>query len=245
MNTLTRFHKRITEKSNDPSAAPVLIVALGDSVTQGMTAHGEQTHDDVYHARFKWMLERWYPQSTFSVINAGVSGQTATGALALLERDVIRHQPDLTLISFGLNDAWGGSDKVNEFASALTTLVERIQNETASEVILLTPTFMNKADNPRVHLVHRHLIGGMAELQNSGTLAAYAEAVRSVAQQLAVPCADVYRAWEALAAQGTNTDELLANGLNHPTAEAHEIAAEALIQIVLGETQEPNHDRTM
>ena len=235
MNTLSRLHKRIAEKANDPSAAPVLIVAFGDSVTQGMTAYGEQTHDEVYHARLKWMLESWYPQCTFSVINAGVSGQSATGALALLERDVIRHQPDLVLISFGLNDAWGGLEKVGAFADALTQSVTRIQNETKSEVILLTPSFMNKADNPRVHLVHRHLISGMAEIQNSGTLAAYAEAVRQVAQQLAVPCADVYRAWEALAEQGVDTDAMLANGLNHPTAEAHEIAAEALIRIVIGE----------
>jgi hypothetical protein len=32
---LEHFLRRIEEKAKDPSAAPVLIVALGDSVTQG------------------------------------------------------------------------------------------------------------------------------------------------------------------------------------------------------------------
>ena len=59
-----------------------------------------------------------------------------------------------------------------------------------------------------------------------------AEAVRQVARELNVPVADVYAEWERLAADGTNTDDLLANGLNHPTAEAHAIPAQLLLQLM-------------
>jgi hypothetical protein len=54
---LERFHQRIHEKSTDRSAAPALIVALGDSVTQGIGGIDELYHDDVYHARLKRKLE--------------------------------------------------------------------------------------------------------------------------------------------------------------------------------------------
>lgn len=229
---LTRFHQRIAEKAADPSAAPVLIVAFGDSVTQGMTELGKQSPDGVYHARLKRMLEAAYPASTFSVINAGQSGQTAAGALATLERDVLRHQPDLTLIGFGLNDAWGGNAGLRAFGESIGTMLSRIANETRSDVIVLTPSFMNKADNPRVAPEHRGLVEAMANVMNSGMLAHYAQAVRDVAHAHYAPLADVHAAWQVLAESGIDTDAMLSNGLNHPTAEAHQITAELVMAIV-------------
>ena len=239
--SLNHFHRRIIEKTNDATAAPVLIAAFGDSVTQGMTALGQQTHDRVYHAQFKRSLELYYPDCTFSVINAGASGETATDALKRLERDVIRHQPDLTLIAFGLNDAWQGLPGLAGFKAALMTLVRRTQAETHSHVMVLTPSFMNKAvdavHTARVAPEHQGLIVGMAAIQNSGTLAAYAEAIREVARACDVMCADVYAEWEGHAAGGVNTDMWLANGLNHPTEEAHQIAADLLTEWVLKANQ--------
>ena len=233
---LSHFRRRIIEKTNDAAAAPVLIVAFGDSVTQGMTALGQQTHDGVYHARFVRGLNARFPNCTFSVINAGVGGQTAPGSLQRLERDVIRHQPDLTLVAFGLNDAWQGLDGLGDFRTALTTLVERTVSEAHSDVVLLTPSFMNKASDAahakRVAPEHQGLIAGMAAIQNSGILAAYAQAIREVAAQCGVACADVYRAWEDQTAAGVDTDTLLSNGLNHPNEAAHQIAASVLLAVV-------------
>jgi acyl-CoA thioesterase I len=235
--SLNHFHRRIVEKINDAAAAPVLIVAFGDSVTQGMTVLGQQTHDRVYHTQFKRSLELYYPNCTFSIINAGVSGQTAADALKRLDRDVIRHQPDLTLIAFGLNDAWQGLPGLVGFKTALTTLVRRTQAETHSDVMVLTPSFMNKAVDAahaaRVAPEHQGLIAGMAAIQNSGTLAAYAEAIREVAEACDGVCADVYAEWQRNATGGVNTDVWLANGLNHPTEEAHSMAADLLMRWVL------------
>ncbi len=230
--SFTHFYQRIKEKTAQPHAAPVLIVAFGDSVTQGMTELGVQESDSVYHARLKRMLEAAHPLATFSVINAGQSGQSAPGALASLERDVLRHQPDLTLISFGLNDAWNREDGLAAFTDALAVMYKRIRAETHSDIIALTPTFMNKADNARVAAEHRNLVQGMADIMNSGALSAYADAVRATARSHNVRVADVYAAWEHRAANGVDTDRLLANGLNHPTGEAHAIAADVLMQLI-------------
>ena len=229
---MERFHRRIQEKSINPWEPPVLIVAFGDSVTQGMTAFGEQTHDAVYHARFKRLLEAQYPLGTFSVINAGVSGQTAPGALSLIDRDVIRYEPDLVLVAFGLNDAWNGPGGVEMFVDAMNIVVSRLRSETESDVILLTPNFMNTREPNEATGEEVAAFRASASLQNDGVLAVYAQAVRDVAREHSVPCADVYRAWEDLAARGENTDSMLSNGMNHPTPDAHAIPAELLMRIV-------------
>jgi lysophospholipase L1-like esterase len=230
---LERFHSRIHEKTNNPHAAPVLIVAFGDSVTQGMTALGRQEPDAVYHARLKRALEAAFTLCTFSVLNAGQSGQTAPGALASLDRDVLRHQPDLVTISFGLNDAWGGVDGLPRFRAAVEDMITRVRTETESDVLVLTPTFMNRADNSRVAPEHRQLVEPMAQVMNSGMLARYAQAVRDAAAAHGAPCVDVWAAWQALADAGVNTDDLLSNGLNHPTGDAHDIAAQLLAKSIL------------
>ena len=229
---MNHFHRRIQEKADNPWEPPVLIVAFGDSVTQGMTAPGEQTHDAVYHHRFKRLLEARYPLSTFSVINAGVSGQTAPGAQALLERDVIRHQPDLTVVGFGLNDAWNGFSGLAMFVDAMNAIVRQIRAQTQSDVILLTPNFMNTREPSGRTVEELSAFRASAGLQDGGVLAAYAQALRDAAQAQHVSCADVYSEWEDRAASGVDTDSMLANGMNHPTEDAHSIPAELLIRIV-------------
>lgn len=210
----------------------MLIVAFGDSVTQGLTVGGEHLHDEVYHARFRRLLERRYPQSTFSVINAGVAGQTACGAVSLVERDVLRHQPDLTLIALGLNDAWNGEEGLADFAGCLSTIIERVQRETTSDLVLLTPNMMNTSADGVANRDDRRACEASAVLQNRGVVGLYAQVVRDLAIRFDVVCADVYAAWSAHAETGTDTNAWLANHMNHPTAEAHAIPASLLMKLV-------------
>ena len=95
MQDLARFRQRIREKAVDPSAPPVLIVALGDSVTQGFMEERRFDFEAVYHHRLKQLLEARYPQTTFSVVNAGCGGESLPGGARRLDRDVLRHQLDL------------------------------------------------------------------------------------------------------------------------------------------------------
>ncbi|MFN7985168.1 MAG: GDSL-type esterase/lipase family protein [Vicinamibacterales bacterium] len=211
----------------------MLIVAFGDSVTQGLTVDGEHLHDEVYHARFRRLLEGRYPQSTFSVLNAGVAGQTACGAVSLVDRDIIRHQPDLTLIALGLNDAWNGPDGLPDYVGCLSTIIERVQRETASDVVLLTPNMMNTRTHAGASRDDRGAFEASAAIQTRGIVAAYAQAVRDLAVRFDVACADVYAAWSAQADAGTDTDAWLANHMNHPTAEAHTVPAALLMELVV------------
>ena len=214
------MHSRITEKTANVEAAPVLIVAFGDSVTQGFTNHATIDHEHVYHNRFKRALEMAYPLATFSVINAGDAGEMAAKAIPRLERDVLRHNPDFVIVGFGLNEAAGGADHVGGFEAALETMVERIRLHTRADLVLLTPNFMLRELNSNIHPNEASYAAGFQAHQRGGVVAAYAQSIRAIGQRLDVLVIDVYAVWEKALAGGLNTDDWLANGLNHPTGKA-------------------------
>jgi len=230
---LSRFHERIAEKAKDQFAAPVLIVAFGDSVTQGCMELNVYDFEGVYHAQLKRLLEKTYPLSTFSVINAGASGESAEGAMKRLDRDVIRHQPDLILLAYGLNDTCAlGRERMGEFVKTIETMISRFRAETPADLIVLTPPMMATHDNDKVHAEHRQYVTLMTDIQNSGVLADFAEALRQVGKRNNVAVADVQAAWKKLQDQGTDITPFLTNGLNHPNAEMHRVAAEIILNTI-------------
>lgn len=242
MSTLAHFSQRIADKSNDyQSGGPILIVAFGDSVTMGATVSGTLIPDDVYHQRLKRMLEREYPKAIFSVINSGIGGENAAQGLRRLDRDVLRYQPDLVIIGFGLNDATGHPEDTDDYEKHLANMIEQIREKTSADILLLTPNFMNSRAETECcdsTLTDRFmdLSKRFSAIQNAGQLAHYAAAARKVAQRYSIPVADVYRQWQNIADSGVDTMTLLANRLNHPIPSAHQIAADAIFNIVTGKT---------
>jgi lysophospholipase L1-like esterase len=230
---LSHFHQRIAEKARDQFAAPVLIVALGDSVTHGCMELDVYDFESVYHAQLKRLLEKTHPSSTFSVINAGSWGDLSAGGLKRLERDVIRHQPDLILLAYGLNDACElGRERKSEFVKNIETMISRFRKETSADVIILTPPMMLTHDNDKVHAEHRQLVTRLSGIQNGGVLAEFAEALRQIGRRNQIAIADIQAAWKKLQDQGTDITLLLANGLNHPNSEMHRVAAEIILNII-------------
>ena len=233
--SLGRFHRRIIEKTSNRSAAPVKIVAFGDSVTQGIGPVDVIYHDCVYHRQLLYRLERRYPLCTFSTINAGVDGESAYGGLLRLDRDVITHQPDLLIVAFGLNEAVSsGRAGLDAYSDQLATIIERTRSDTSADIVLMTPNFMVSRHNDRVADCHAALTDTFIIVQSSGLLEAYADRVRSVGARHDVPVADLYAAWQALADRGVDTTAMLANGLNHPNEEGHALAADVLWKLIGG-----------
>lgn len=231
---LGRLIARVTENSADDRARPITIVALGDSVTMGCMADGEFDFENVYHARLKRMLQERYPGVVFNVINSGVAGDTAAGALSRLERDVLRYSPDVVLVSFGLNDSAAGPMGVFSFKRSIGAIFNRLTTQVVTDVVVLTPNFFNTRDNDRVSEKHRQqgLHQTFMERQQRGVLKAYAQALRETAYRADIDVADVYMVWQRLQEAGVDTTAMLANGLNHPTAEAHRIPAELLLALI-------------
>lgn len=79
------------------------IVAVGDSLTAGYGV----PETDAYPAR----LERKLNEAGYKwrVVNAGISGETSTGALARMDW-ILKLQPDIVILETGANDGLRGQD---------------------------------------------------------------------------------------------------------------------------------------
>ena len=231
MSNLSRFRYRIEEKRTKTSVAPVLIVALGDSVTQGCMEHGRIDHEGVYHNCLKRMLEEKHPDTTFSVINAGVGGESAPGGLARLERDVTSHHPDLVIIAFALNDACSRQlPGLEDFKNTIREMIKRVRETTEAEVMLLTPNMMITRMNDAIADCHQHLAKPFMHVQSSGILDAYVQALRDIAAEMDTALTDVYAEWRAREAKGEDITAKLCNGLNHPSADMQFVTAKLIMK---------------
>ncbi len=118
---------------------------LGDSIT-----HGGRFHSIVYD----YYLTR-YPERTIRFVNAGVSGDSAGGALGRLTEDVVDKKPTSVAVMFGMNDVNRGSyvadpdaqkksvqqGALDGYKKNMEALVGRIRSEAAEPSLLfVTPS---------------------------------------------------------------------------------------------------------
>jgi acyl-CoA thioesterase-1 len=78
-----------------------LIVALGDSLTAGLGVDGRDAWPAQLERRLRAAGFRW------RVVNAGVSGETSSGARARLEA-LLRKNPEIVVLATGANDGLRG-----------------------------------------------------------------------------------------------------------------------------------------
>ena len=124
------------------------------------------------------------------------------------------------------------SEGVPNFRARLVQMATQIQCSGAAAV-LLTPNMMPLRDNGHVDPKYA---GGLSEFtrrQTTGLLARYADAVREAGQASRTPVADVYAEWIRRSEAGEDMTAHLANGLNHPDAYGHQIAADLLFRVLL------------
>ena len=122
-----------TTKSEQPATstaqqAPLTILALGDSLTEGLGVD----KDDNYPAQLEDRLQAMGYDNA-KVINSGLSGETSTGLVNRLDW-VLQTKPDVTILTIGANDAIRGIDVATVEAN-IRTAVKRLQDN-GSIVIL-------------------------------------------------------------------------------------------------------------
>ena len=216
MNPKNAFVARTIEALRKSSAMAgsqsVVYVALGDSVTAGWLEHGILDSDAAYPALFRRRLAGLFPHAMISVLNAGLGGENTNGVLARLDRDCLRHDPRIVTVCLGLNDARHGPDGLPLFAENLSLIVRRVREESAADVLLLTPNTRGDA------------------LQDDNTLADYVRTIRAVAREQNVGLADVHAVYQGWIRAGAAPADLLSNRVSHPTREGHGIFANRLIE---------------
>ena len=209
---------------------PITIVAYGDSVTHGAFNEGEIDYEAVYWNILKKKLNAKRNYVPVNVICAGIGGLTAQESLPRLESQVLAHSPDLVIVCFGLNDVNG---ELETYLNSLREIFTKLKRS-GTEVIFMTPNMLNTyvAEDTAPHLVD--YAGITANVQNNGRMDNYMSSAVALAQDLGVTVCDCYSDWKELN-KTKDTTMLLANRINHPTREMHELFANRLLQAIFDE----------
>jgi len=218
-----------------PVPKPGGIIMFGDSTT----AERPGSVQKVYSVRVNEALQGI--GSSLSVHNAGIGGNTTRDALKRYSNDVLRHQPRLIVMQFGINDsavdvwkkppATESRVPLTEYLANLRTLITTAHQQHA-KVILMTTNPLRWT--PRLKEMYgRPPYNVEAEDGfESATLQGYNDALRTLAVEMKVPLVDVHAAYSAFAAKRQTTlDSLLPDGM-HPGDLGHELVAELLVPAI-------------
>lgn len=209
---------------------PITIVAFGDSVTHGALTGGEINYETVYWNRLKKKINERRNYVPVNVINAGIGGITAKDSLERMQSQVLKHEPDLVIVCFGLNDVNGTLENyLNSLETIFKACIER-----NIETIFLTPNMMNTyvAEGTEEQFIGYAAV--TAKMQNEGKVDEYIYAAAELAESLGVKVCDCYSKWKELS-KTEDVTLLLANRINHPTKEMHELFAAELYKVIFDE----------
>lgn len=209
---------------------PITIVAFGDSVTHGAVAFGEINYETVYWNRLKKKINTLRNYVPVNVINAGIGGITAKDSLARMDKQVLAHNPDLIIVCFGLNDVNG---TLEDYLESLKEIFSKSQ-KSGADVIFMTPNMLNTTVTSDTSEEFYDYAIKTAGMQNEGRMDLYIDSAIQLAENMGVTVCDCYRKWKKLS-ETQDITYLLANRINHPTKEMHELFAESLFETIFEE----------
>jgi len=232
------LHKGEIPVFTPPPAAvpkPNGIIMFGDSTT----AMRPSSVQKVYSVRVNEALQSI--GSSLAVYNAGIGGNTTRDARKRFANDVLRHQPKVIVMQFGINDAAVDVWKKPPATAPRVPLAEYVENlrsmiaearQQKARVVLMT-TNPIRWSNKLKDMYGRPPYRPEAEDGfDAPVLAGYNEALRKLAQELNVPLVDVRTAYPGFAAKHKTTiDGLLLDGL-HPNDLGHQLVGELLVPVI-------------
>lgn len=193
----------------------VRIACLGDSITAGYfesreKMHGIRSEVDAYPYKLKQMLNNVRKDCNVEIVNAGIGGNTAKDGLERLEKDVLCYQPDLVIVSFGANDVY---HEKRCYLMSLKGIFTELNRRNIPAIFLAPAMFNTKV----VSDILTDIAEKTAEMENAGVLADYFSSAVQLAIEYRIAVCDCYTRWKHLNALGVDTNQLLANGINHPS----------------------------
>jgi lysophospholipase L1-like esterase len=191
---------------------PVTIVALGDSNTCNhiFTAGAKQ-----WPELFATELQTQCDSQQVTLINRGICGDTAQQGLSRLQRDVLRFDPDLVIVTFGTNDA--NKEVVDTYLPSLRSIVRQCTDR-GSVVLLKTITPILESQPTPAHL-----------WLNDTRHQEVVEQTVAYARQEGVPCIDIYNLWRDKEREGTLGMARLMFDEVHTNSAGHRLVARMLL----------------
>ena len=205
---------------------PLRIVALGDSITNGVGLAGVTEADTFRDVLRRELAERLGRK--VEVRNAGVNGDIVTLAIGRLKRDVLDHKPDVVTVMFGGNEAGYYRPETNgfadtprvglkEFKATTARIVDRLRAERITVVLMTCPPMTERYGGMHLEPYRKHGINFLVR--------DYAQAMRDVAAEKRVELVDVYRAFQ----KSPDGPDCFPDGL-HPDKRGHRVIADLLVQ---------------
>lgn len=201
----------IMGKKRDYRSSPFRVaVALGESTTAGGTA----TTPELSWVSLLADLINEHQVEPVRMINNGIGANLISprspayqasrhpSALERYQEHVIAYDPDLVLVSYGFNDARGGTP-LGQFLEDLRHLVLDIKRQTGAVVVLVNAYFLTAFD--------RHAPYDQADV---AVLQGYNSGMKQLAAECDVVLADVFAA-EGQAPWMIDTDGVHPNNLGH------------------------------
>ena len=177
-------------------------LVFGDSISTGAEA---STLENTYFGRFAREIERQYGVAV-EVINASVGGDTSEDGLKRMEKDVLGHDFQLVTVAFGMNDQ-------NKYGNVLPITPIKFAQNIEKILSLLSPKVPALLVSPCMPNLNWYY--------SSGRMSEYVEQLSRIAKSRELPFADVCALWKSELESGKTADDLLANGINHPTDYGH------------------------
>ena len=229
-------------RENLQAEGPINVVIFGDSVSHA-AFNGYHDYESVYWNRLKKKLNATRAYMPVNMICAAIGGTSAHASLERLDSQVLKHEPDLVIVCFGLNDVNGEYDR---YVNSLREIFERC-HAAGVEVIFLSPNMLNtyvaEDTSPDVYEYAKKT----AVMQNEGRMDKYIFGAMDLAREMGVAVCDCYSIWKERAKRGEDVTMLLSNRINHPTEQMHEIFAEELYKLIMseGSDEQGEHDSGM
>ena len=203
------------------------VCIIGDSIT----------HGGMYPANMYLFYATRFPDRASQLVNCGISGDTAAGAVRRLDWDILVRKPAAATVLLGMNDAGlkfyanneadeksksARKTAIEQYAANLTNLVDGLRKANI-RVTLLTPTiYEQNADTGTAN----HF-GYNDALRNCG------EEVKKIAQKFDLPVIDVHAAMDAINCAAQKDDPkftLVGRDRVHPGAVGHMVIAYVLLK---------------
>ena len=223
--TLEFFAKKFAEKKSVGALKEFLeskrggtlnYTVFGDSISTGCES---STYEKAFFSLFKDAIEKKY-DIKINMTNCSVGGDTSEMGRNRFDK-VISVPADLVTIGFGMNDQnIMGIPENPHIDVPKKRYLENISYFTeefikrGAKVVLVSPC------NPHTDWIH-----------TSGHMADYIDALRIVAKKYKVPFANVNALWNH-EFKFKSQEDVLRNGINHPTNYGHIIYAAALKELI-------------
>ena len=225
--------EKIAKNNEDLHNPSATICFFGDSITQGCFYDGAD-YEAVYHNIIRKKLNILFPRATTTIINAGIGGDNATSSLERIEQDVISKNPDLCVVCFGLNDMNETDEALLKYRDSISEIFKRLKSF-GCEIIFMTPNMMATKVTDSIPPKWMHRADDKIKIMTDGIMDKFMDTAKAVAKEFDIVVCDCYKKWKCLEKMGVDTTALLANGLNHPVREMHELFAYSLLETMFGE----------